>query len=241
MTRSRTTPQPISILFEDNYYMVVNKPAGWLMYEAGPVNATVLLDELTKQFEKSLVKSTSKGDNRGNAPVKLYPCHRLDRGTSGAVIFAKGKAQQKTMMECFQNQTVHKHYTAFVHGRLEPESGEIRKPVKDFYQSQFAHQSRPKDALTRYRVLQYGPDYTVVDVEPLSGRTHQIRIHFKEIGHPLVGEDKYAFRKDFALKFKRPALHAREIDFRHPVTGKAIHVEVPLPTDMINFLKRIRT
>ncbi len=93
-----------------------------------------------------------------------------------------------------------------------------------------------QSALTHYRVRDYHKNFTVVDVVPITGRTNQIRIHFAKIGHPLVGEDKYAFRKDFELRFRRTALHAARLEWPHPVTGKMLVAEAPLPEDMMKFL-----
>ena len=93
-----------------------------------------------------------------------------------------------------------------------------------------------KPALTRYRVLESRKNFCVIDVMPVTGRTNQIRIHFAQLKHPLVGEDKYAFRKDFELKFKRTALHARELEWYHPLVKKNIKVTAPVPDDMNRFL-----
>jgi 23S rRNA pseudouridine1911/1915/1917 synthase len=92
-------------------------------------------------------------------------------------------------------------------------------------------------AVTKYRVLQRRGAFTVIEAEPVTGRTNQIRIHMKAIGHPLVGEAVYAFRKDYKLRFKRAALHAKRIEFVHPASGKKMSFESPLAADMADFLK----
>ena len=94
--------------------------------------------------------------------------------------------------------------------------------------------------MTEFRVVQEVGDYSLLGVTPKTGRTHQIRIHLTSIGHPIVGENKYIFRKDYDLRFKRTALHAAEIAFKHPVTGKPVKVEAKLSADMLNFLERNR-
>jgi 23S rRNA pseudouridine1911/1915/1917 synthase len=111
-----------------------------------------------------------------------------------------------------------------VHGKLLQPQGEISSAIEG------------KSALTKYRVLQEKSNYSVVEVSPVTGRTNQIRIHFKHIQHPLVGEDKFAFRKDFALRAKRVCLHAEYLEFKHPQTAKMIVVKSPLPEDMQKFL-----
>jgi 23S rRNA pseudouridine1911/1915/1917 synthase len=95
-----------------------------------------------------------------------------------------------------------------------------------------------KTARTEYSVCGRYRDFTVVQVRPVTGRTNQIRLHFKAIGHPLVGEKKFVFRKDFALRANRLCLHARSLEFKHPITGKAVSVESVLPAGMANFLKK---
>ena len=96
---------------------------------------------------------------------------------------------------------------------------------------------RKEAAETKYTVIERRTDFTVVEAMPLTGRTNQIRIHFKNIQHPLVGEDKFAFRKDFTLRAKRVCLHAGYLEFKHPQTGKIVVVKSPLPEDMQKFLK----
>jgi 23S rRNA pseudouridine1911/1915/1917 synthase len=111
---------------------------------------------------------------------------------------------------------------------LDQRDGQIRFPLEG------------APALTHYRTLERRSGYSIVDCMPVTGRTNQIRIHFKRIGHPLVGEDKFAFRKDFALKAKRVCLHARSIAFVHPVTRASVTVEAPLAGDMAAFLEKHR-
>jgi len=129
------------------------------------------------------------------------------------------------MSDAFRDRLVQKKYIAFVHGKLAHSEGKITVPIEG------------KNALTKYKVTQEKSNYSVVEVYPVTGRTNQIRIHFKQIQHPLVGEDKFVFRKDFALRFKRVCLHAKYLEFKHPHTGKTVVLEVPLPLDMQEFLE----
>ena len=140
-------------------------------------------------------------------------------------------------MQAFKEKRVHKTYIAFVHGRVQRMEGKIRIPVKDLYQRKFQRQKPAQSALTLYRVQVYHKQFTVVEVMPVTGRTNQIRIHFAKIGHPLVGEDKYAFRKDFELRFRRTALHAAKLEWPHPVTGKMLIAQAEMPDDMKKFLQ----
>lgn len=206
------------IIYEDEYYLVIDKPPGILVIPTPKGEKNTLTD---------LINSELAG--RGTF-AKAHPCHRLDRETSGLIIYAKGKKAQRLMMEEFNKRKVKKRYAAFVHGNVERKSGMIGFPVYN------RNKNRKEEAFTKYNVLQKKKGFTVLEVEPVTGRTNQIRIHLKGIGHPIVGESVYAFRKDFALKFKRAALHAAHLAFRHPLTGKAASFESPLPSDMRDFL-----
>ena len=164
---------------------------------------------------------------------RLHPCHRIDRETSGAIIYAKGKKAQQMMMDLFRRRAVAKTYIAFVHGKLKGAGGEFRRPVSDLYRKKSV---RPAPAVTKYKVLQVKRNFSVVEVRPVTGRTNQIRIHFSEAGHPLVGDRKFAFARDYGLKFRRAALHAASLAWTHPVSRQKIYVHCDLPKDMADFL-----
>ncbi|MDD5130019.1 MAG: RluA family pseudouridine synthase [Candidatus Omnitrophica bacterium] len=203
----------IPIVFEDDWLLVVNKPAGLLTVPT-PKNESRTLTSILNQ------DAQSKG-----AKYQLYPCHRLDRQTSGLLIYAKSRGVETKMAEAFRNKLINKRYIAFAHGKLGKPQGVINSAIEG------------KSALTKYKVLQEKSNYSVVEISPATGRTNQIRIHFKHIQHPLVGEDKFAFRKDFALRAKRVCLHAEYLEFKHPQTAKTVAVQSPLPEDMQKFLQ----
>ncbi|MFA5362900.1 MAG: RluA family pseudouridine synthase [Candidatus Omnitrophota bacterium] len=204
----------IKIVFEDDWLLVVNKPAGLLTVPAPVKDSRTLTDILNKDVEE-----------RGLL-YRVHPCHRLDRETSGLIVYAKGKVIQQKMMLEFKRKQVKKSYIAFAHGQFENARGEIKFSID----GQSAH--------TRYKILERRTGFVIMEVMPLTGRTNQIRIHFARIGHPLVGEDKYAFRRNFALRANRLCLHAEALEFRHPVTGKTVSVTVDLPEDMMRFLAK---
>lgn len=201
----------LDIIYEDEAVIVINKPAGMLVIPA-PREET---HTLTALINREL-------DDRG-IQVNACPCHRLDRETSGLIVYAKGKKIQDLMMDKFRHHQIKKRYLAFVHGRLNRRSGNIGRPLEH------------KKSLTKYRVIEQRRGYAVVEIEPVTGRTNQIRIHFKAIGHPLVGERRFAFARDYELKFKRAALHSWKIEFTHPVTGNVLTFTSPLPADMEKF------
>ena len=212
------TKKRYDIIYEDEHIFVINKPSGLLVVPTPKGEANTLTDFLNQEL-----------DRRG-VVVNAYPCHRIDRETSGLVIYAKGKSIQQAMMEQFKRRLVKKTYIAFVHGIVRKNADTLKGNVYN--------QKKRKSELmiTKFKVLERRKDFTIVEVEPVTGRTNQIRIHFKEFGHPLVGESVYAFRKDFKLRFKRTALHAKALEFRHPVTEKSMNFNLSLPNDMVNFL-----
>lgn len=213
----------IKTLYQDEDCIAFDKPAGLLVIPTAKNEQYTLVSIVNQQHQ--------------NRP-HLYPAHRLDRDTSGAILFAKSKRNRTILMQAFKEKKVKKTYLAFVQGSLQGPTGKIRIPIKDFYQRKFQRNMPAQSALTLYKVIDYRRDYTIVEVNPITGRTNQIRIHFAKLGHPLVGEDKYAFRKDFALRFRRIALHAAQLSWPHPVKGTYVSVKAPLPEDMSNFLEK---
>lgn len=227
---------PIKVLYEDNDVVVFDKPSGLLVVPDPQGKSRTLENIVNEQYPP---------DERGF----LYPCHRLDRETSGVIIFARGKANQDKVMDQFRNGLVQKTYIAFVRGKMKKLVGEIKSMIRDFHEKRHTsgrerfggRPSKPpsgKPAVTRYKVLAVKHQFSVVEVHPLTGRTNQIRIHLSELGHPILGERLYAFGKDFPVKFGRIALHAEEVTFKHPVTGAKITARAELAKDMENFLNR---
>ncbi|OHD14063.1 MAG: hypothetical protein A2086_12060 [Spirochaetes bacterium GWD1_27_9] len=156
--------------------------------------------------------------------VKAHPCHRLDRDTSGLIIYAKGKKNQQKVMDLFHNNLINKRYFAVASGLIEKKEGSINFNIEG------------KNAITKYKVIKQTSDFTSLDIELLTGRTNQIRIHFKMIGHPLLGETKFAFRKDFKIKLKKLALHSRQIEFIHPITNEKLTLESSIPEEFLKFI-----
>jgi len=206
----------IPVVFEDDWLLVVNKPAGLLSVPTPRNEARTLTGILNQDAQDRGLK------------YRLYPCHRLDRETSGLLIYAKTRGIEAKMADAFRNRQVSKKYIAFVHGKLARPQGAISSAIEG------------KSALTKYKVIAEKSNYSVLEVVPTTGRTNQIRIHFKSIQHPLVGEDKFIFRKDFALRFKRVCLHAQELELTHPATQKHLCLRVDLPLDLQKFLEEHR-
>jgi 23S rRNA pseudouridine1911/1915/1917 synthase len=204
----------IPIVYEDDWLLVVNKPSGLLTIPT-PKNESRTLTSILNEDLK----------DRGILH-RLHPCHRLDRETSGLIIYAKGKSVSEKMVELFRQRQVKKRYVAFVSGQLSEAKGRISHPIEG------------ASAVTMYEVIKAAGDFSVVKIMPLTGRTNQIRIHFKQIGHPLLGETKYAFRRDFKVKAKRLCLHSEALEFIHPVTQKKMSISCGLPKELEEFLKK---
>lgn len=202
------------IMYEDNYLIIVDKPSGMLVIPTPDKETNTLTDLLNRELDERHVEANA------------YPCHRIDRETSGLIIYAKGKKVQQLMMEEFRKKTIKKTYIAFVHGDVRKRFDTIKR---DIYNKS---KGRKENAETKYTVIGKRKEFTIIEAIPVTGRTNQIRIHLKSIGHPLLGESVYAFRKDFKLKFKRTALHASYLRFTHPVTKEMMEFKSPLPEDM---------
>jgi RluA family pseudouridine synthase len=196
------------ILYEDEMLLALNKPAGIPVIPNHPDDKRTMTGLASLYLEE-------KGEN-----AKAHPCHRLDKDTTGVLLFAKGKKNQQTFMDLFHQNRVRKFYLALVNGKMRQDEGKIDYLVEG------------KPALTLYRVLKKTEAYSVCDIELMTGRTNQIRIHFKMIGHPVLGDYKFGIRKDFTVSMKRTALHCRKMSFTHPATGNSLDLEAPLPDDM---------
>lgn len=215
----------IPILFENKHFIVFNKPARLLVIPSPAEKKQTLVNIVNQQLKAQL------GD------VKLHPCHRLDRETSGAILFAKGKASQKAMMDLFKERQIKKTYEAFIQGQPKRKKDTMCSKVKSL-ENQKYNRKGAKPAITHYQVKKTYPDFSVIEAEPVTGRANQIRIHFRDLGHPIVGDRKYAFAKDFKIKFKRVALHASRLEFVDPFTEEYITVNAPLAHDMELFLSK---
>ena len=211
--------RPLNILYEDDSLIVVNKRSGMLVIPTAKGEKNTLTHLLNEELDAKGIE------------INAYPCHRIDRETSGLIVYAKGKSMQQKMMDSFKHRKVHKTYLAFVSGTVSQEKDTLKDDL-------YNRTSRKTEfALMHYKVLARKKGYTVVQVDPVTGRKNQIRIQFEKRGHPLLGERVYAFRRDIPVHFRRLALHAQAIEFMHPRTGKLMRFTAPLPEDMESFLR----
>jgi 23S rRNA pseudouridine1911/1915/1917 synthase len=214
----------IEILHEDPAILVVNKRAGI------PTQAT------QSSARKNLFDAVIA---RYSVP-KSGMVHRLDRDTSGAIVFARTKAAARDLAEQFRNGKVEKRYWAIVAGTIADE-GVIDLPIsKDpshLGRRRATKQAHGQPAITKYRVLHRGAVFTVLELTPSTGRSHQIRAHLSAVGTPIVGDKLYGGSMAAGYAVQRCLLHARSLSFRHPVTGRAFQIEAPAPADMKAFLQ----
>ena len=162
-----------------------------------------------------------------------YLVHRLDRGTSGVLLMARNSAMQKKLEALFKKREVKKNYIALVKGRLRKEQGVIEKRLakKGSFHGQSIVGSSPKGvtAITHYKRLKTGKGISLLELVPHTGRTHQLRVHLSEIGHPILGDLQYGRDAHFPVRVSRLCLHAYRLSFLHPKTGKRIQATAPIP------------
>ena len=227
--------EPI-VLYEDEDILALNKPSGLAVHGDGRNPRATLADWILQKYPAIVGIGEPMRKGGGEEIARPGIVHRLDRETSGVILVAKTKASFEYLKEAFQERRVEKKYLAFVHGIIKEEDGVINRPIgtsrKDFRlrSAQRGAKGVMRDAITEYRVLKRGDMVTYVEVSPKTGRTHQIRVHFKAINHPVVADRLYAPKHAELLGFTRLALHAHSISFIAR-SGARITVEAPLPPD----------
>jgi 23S rRNA pseudouridine1911/1915/1917 synthase len=230
---------PLDILFEDKSLLVVNKPAGLVVHPAAGHEEHTLVNALLHHCKGSL--SGIGGVARPGI------VHRLDKETSGCLVVAKNDETHIALSKQFASREVKKIYNAIVCGELARKSGEIHAPIARHptHRKRMAalNDDSGRAAHTSYKILERLKSATLVEAQIHTGRTHQIRVHFQFISHPLVGDDTYGARQNARLKeltnyaAPRVMLHARELSFIHPRTEKLMKFEAPLPKDFKDVLK----
>ncbi len=243
---------PIDIVHEDDHVLVVNKPAGMVVHPGHGNYSGTLINALSFHFE-------NLPNNSSNRPGLV---HRIDKDTSGLLVIAKTEEAMTHLSRQFFNKTTEREYVALVWGNMEDDSGTIegnigRHPKNRLQNTVFEgdEAERGKPAVTHYKVLERLGYVTLVSCQLETGRTHQIRVHLKHIGHTLFNDERYGgerilkgtsfskykqFVENCFKVLPRQALHARTLGFTHPVTGKTLRFETPLPDDMEACLEKWR-
>ncbi len=219
---------PLKIVYEDDDILVIDKPAGLTVHPSPGQTAHTLVNAIL-----SRLPAAEFGDSLRPGIV-----HRLDKDTSGLMLVAKNKAAQADLISQFKARTIKKAYLALVKGRVTPEQGSIEAAIgrDPRNRKRMAVVSEGRPARTNYKVVKYLDGYTLLEVEPETGRTHQIRVHFAAIGFPVVGDATYGTR---SKHLSRQFLHAYRLGFKLPSTGDYMEFNSELPEDLQGALSEL--
>ncbi len=234
---------PLQIVFEDEVLIVIDKPAGLVVHPGAGNRQGTLANALAHHFQTL----------SGRGGIRPGIVHRLDKLTSGLLVAAKNDPVHERLALQFKNREVDKRYLALVHGLVTGAQGRIELPLGRHPKDRVKMSTRsrkPRAALTEYEVLRvFGAGFSYLKVKLHTGRTHQIRVHFEHVGHPIVGDSMYgSAAKEGALggeigkavrELGRHFLHAAQLSFRHPVGGQWMDFESPLPARLADLLKRL--
>jgi 23S rRNA pseudouridine1911/1915/1917 synthase len=232
----------LEIVYEDKDIVVVNKPPFMAVHPG--LGGAHEKDSLVNALLHHCRDLTGINDTLRPGIV-----HRLDKNTSGLIVVAKNQNSNEEMVNMFKSRSIKKQYIALVSGNLRPKSAMIDSPIGrsrgDRKKMSVVDENKGKEAKTKFVVKEYLGDYSLVDVYPLTGRTHQIRVHLASIGFPIVGDELYGNYKvnkniDKISGLKRQFLHAYKLEFDHPVTKKHLCLEAPLTADLVETLKVLR-
>jgi 23S rRNA pseudouridine1911/1915/1917 synthase len=226
---------PLDIIYEDQDIIVINKPRGCVVHPAISHPKGTLVNALLHHCK----------DLSGiGGSVRPGVVHRLDKDTSGLMVFAKNDNAHQNLSKQIKDRTVKKIYYALVYGIVKKDSGEINEPLgrHPTQRNKIAviksDKLKKRESLTYYRVLKRFKDYSLLELDLRTGRTHQIRVHLAYIGHPVVGDLAYTKRKnEFGISGQ--LLHAGKLSFDHPVTGKRMTFEAPMPEEMKRILELV--
>ncbi len=226
----------ITILYEDADVVVINKPSGLIVHPDGKREEESVVDWVLEKYPEAKQVGEPLELQSGNVIYRPGIVHRIDKETSGALLIAKNQEAFYMLKKQFQERDVAKRYHAFIYGFLKLDRGTIDRQIgksrSDFrlWSAQRGARGEMRDAMTDFTVLARTKEATFVEARPRTGRTHQIRVHFKAINHPLVSDNLYAPNHAPILGFKRLALHAYSIEFVTP-KGETVTVIAPYPED----------
>lgn len=248
-----------SILFENSEFLIINKPSGLVVHGDGKTDEPSVVDWILENYPdiegvgENMIISHKDQEIEINRPGIV---HRIDRDTSGILVIAKTQDSFEFLKEQFKSRNVHKTYQALVYGDIKSDKGTINEPIgrdsKDFRKKMAGNSARGmlRDAETSYRVIERYQDltkkdkqgqyekYTLVTCMPVTGRTHQIRVHLKWLNHPIVADPLYRGKRKEVIGMNRAALHAAEIQFTDR-QGEMIRVTASLPEDFQKMLNSL--
>jgi 23S rRNA pseudouridine1911/1915/1917 synthase len=231
---------PVDILYKDEHLVVVNKPAGMVVYPAAGHSQGTLMNALAYHCA---TLATMGG------PLRPGVVHRLDKDTSGVMVVALTDRAYYDLAEQFKQRTIRRRYLALVFGNLREDRGEIASKIgrsESDRKRMSTRVKRGKEAFTRWKVIQRFRKVTLIEVKLGTGRTHQIRVHFSSIGHPVLGDRTYGNKvasdliSGKRILFPRQMLHAELLGFRHPATGEYLEFSSPPPEDMSQKIQELK-
>ena len=241
---ARFTPEniPLEVVYEDDDLIVVNKRAGMVVHPAAGIESGTLANALAFHFQQLSSQAGS---------IRAGIVHRLDKDTSGLLVVAKNEEVHERLADQFRARQVFKSYIALVHGVIEQDAGKIDQPIArdPTKRTRMAVVRTGRPALSLYRIRHRHNHFTLLDIEPKTGRTHQIRVHLAWLKHPVVGDRAYGGGRDNTVqnprlratirKVGRHFLHAEQLGFRHPRTGELVRFCAELPPELRGLLAEI--
>jgi len=231
---------PVEILHMDQHLVVVNKPAGMVVYPAAGHNRGTLMNALLYHCGKL---------EAPGGPLRPGIVHRLDKDTSGVMVVALDSASYYSLAEQFKQRTISRRYVALIYGNPKGNSGQISLAIgrsETDRKKMSTRTRRGKEALTIWKVIERFRSASLIEAKLRTGRTHQIRVHLSSIGHPVLGDRTYGKKTEIEteekgkLTFPRQMLHAESLGFIHPATGKYLEFHSPVPDDMEEKIKQLR-
>lgn len=240
---------PLEILYKDEYLAVLNKPSGMVVYPAAGHNKGTMMNALLYHCKKLA--------NIGR-PLRPGVVHRLDKDTSGTIVVALDDRTYYNLAGQFKQRTINRKYIALLYGNLKGDKGEISLIIgrsESDRKKMSTRVKRGKEAVTTWKVIERFNGATLIEAKLKTGRTHQIRVHFASIGHPVLGDRTYGKKIEIEIQteiqtetgkrkkisFPRQMLHAELLGFIHPVTGKYLEFKSPLPEDMEERIRELRS
>jgi 23S rRNA pseudouridine1911/1915/1917 synthase len=233
---------PLDIIHEDPWIVVINKPAGMVVHPGAGIDSGTLVNALLFHC---------KDLSQINGVIRPGIVHRLDKNTSGVMVTAKNAIAMHDLSLQFKKRQVRKRYVALVHGELRESQGVIEAPLGRHPKERkriSIHTRKARSAITRWRVIKRFQGFSLLEVIPKTGRTHQIRAHFSSRGHPIVGDPEYGKEKwiqritdpgvrERIKALRRQALHSQGLGFIHPESGEFMEFSAPLPEDMVEIIR----
>ncbi|MCK5768720.1 MAG: RluA family pseudouridine synthase [Candidatus Atribacteria bacterium] len=225
---------PLDIIHEDDYLIVISKPANMIVHPTGRICSKTLVNAVLFHCKGSL--------SGINGTIRPGIVHRLDKNTTGLIVIAKNDTAHLSLSKQIADRKVTKKYLALVRGEVEENFGTIDAPIGRSIKNRkkmAVIEQNSKEAISHFRVIKRFSNYTLLEVTILTGRTHQIRVHLAYIGFPVVGDPDYGHKRK-ELDISRQALHAYILGFNHPFSKKYVEFKAPLPKDMKDLIESLK-